>query len=91
MTYNCKITSIDEEEITLKIGDVCITGFVNCGINKEIGEETEVDISLFDDLKIFLCNENKFGIERKGKIFQYTLFGILDFDLLVSYNGALFQ
>lgn len=44
---------------------------------KEIGEETIVDISLFDALKITPCSE-KFGIERRGKTFQYTLFGMLD-------------
>ena len=54
MTYNCKIGNIDEEEVTLRIGDICITGFVNCGISKEIGEEALVDISLYDDLKIKL-------------------------------------
>ena len=80
MIYNCKIIDIDEEEITLKIGDVCITGFVNRSVNKKIGEEVEVDISLYDDLKITQCNENKFDIERKGKTFKYTLFGILDID-----------
>ena len=78
MTYNCKIMDIDEEEITLKIGEVCITGFVNCGTNKEIGEEVEVDILLYDDLKITQWNENKFGIERKRKTFKYAIFGILD-------------
>lgn len=78
MTYNCKIIDIDDEEVTLKIGDICITGFVNCGVKKEIGEEATVDISLFDDLKITQCNENKFGIERKGETFEYVLFGTLD-------------
>ena len=75
MTYNCKIGNIDEEEVTLRIGDICITGFVNCGISKEIGEEALVDISLYDDLKITQCREEKFCIERKDKSFN---FGILD-------------
>ena len=78
MTYNCKIGNIDEEEVTIRIGDICITGFVNCGISKEIGEEALVDISLYDDLKITQCREEKFCIERKDKSFNYILFGILD-------------
>ncbi|MDE5908328.1 MAG: hypothetical protein K2H52_06280 [Lachnospiraceae bacterium] len=78
MTHNCKIVNIDEEEVTLRIGDIYITGFANCGINKKIGEETMVDISLYDDLKIMQYSEDKFCIERKDKTFKYTLFGILD-------------
>lgn len=35
MTYKCKIIDVDEEEVTLKIGEVYITGFVNCGIKKK--------------------------------------------------------
>lgn len=29
MLYNCKIINIEEEEITIKIGEVYITGFTN--------------------------------------------------------------
>ncbi len=78
MMYNCKIIDIDEEEVTLKIEDIYITGFANCGVKKEIGEETIVDISLYDDLEITQCGENKFGIERKDKTYKYSLFGTLD-------------
>lgn len=78
MTHNCKIVNIDEEEVTIRIGEIYITGFTNCGINKKIGEETLVDISLYDDLKIMQYDEEKFCIERKDKTFKYTLFGILD-------------
>ena len=78
MTYNCKIINIDEEEVTLKIGNVCITGFVNCGLSKEIGEETTVDMILYDDLKVTQCNECECKVERKGETLQYSLFGTLD-------------
>lgn len=78
MIYNCKIIDIDEEEVTVRIGDTCITGFANCGVKKEIGEEAMVDILLYDDLEITQCDEDKVGIERHGKTFRYSLFGILD-------------
>ncbi len=78
MIYNCKIIDINEEEVTLKIGDICITGFTNCGVRKEIGEEAIVDISLYDDLKIIQCGRAKPGIEREGKTLKYALFGTLD-------------
>lgn len=78
MTYNCKIIDIDEEEVTVKIGETCITGFVNCGMTKKIGEETVIDILLYDDLEVTQCGENKCGIEREAKTFKYSLFGTLD-------------
>ena len=37
-----------------------------------------VDISLYDDLKLSLCEENKCGIERKNNTFCYIIFGTLD-------------
>ena len=49
MLYNCKIINIEEEEITIKIGEVYITGFTNCSVNKGIGEDEVVDISLYDE------------------------------------------
>ena len=78
MLYNCKIINIEEEEITIKIGEVYITGFTNCSVNKGIGEDAVVDISLYDDLKLPLCEENKCGIERKNNTFCYIIFGTLD-------------
>ena len=39
MKYNCKIISVDEEEVTVQIDNVCITGFANCGVDKKIGQE----------------------------------------------------
>ena len=80
MIYNCKIIDIDEEEITIKIGDTYITGFANCGVDKEAKEKTQVGIELFDDLRITQCSEDKFGIERKGTTFMYSLYGTLDIE-----------
>ena len=43
MKYNCKIINVvDDDEVTIRIGDTYITGFVNCGIIKEIGQESPV-------------------------------------------------
>ena len=35
MKYNCKIAEINEEYVTVQIGDIFITGFVNCGVKKK--------------------------------------------------------
>lgn len=78
MKYNCKIISVDEEEVTVQIDNVCITGFVNCGVDKKIGQETTVAISFYDDLNITPCDDDKVGLERKPKTFQYSIWGILD-------------
>lgn len=79
MKYNCKIINVvDDDEVTIRIGDTYITGFVNCGIIKEIGQEATVEISLYDDLEITQCDEKKVSIERKNQSFAYSLFGTLD-------------
>ena len=78
MKYNCEIINIVEDEVTVRIGDACITGFVNCGIIKKIGQEAIVEILLYDDLEITQCNEKKVSIERKNETFEYSLFGTLD-------------
>lgn len=80
MKYNCTIVNINDEEITIKIGDVYITGFSNSGVSKEIGDETMVDILLYDDLEISESNKRENCIERKGNSFAYSLYGILDID-----------
>ena len=78
MKYNCEIINIVEDEVTVRIEDACITGFVNCGITKKIGQEAIVEILLYDDLEITQCDEKKLSIERKNQTFEYSLFGILD-------------
>ena len=70
MKYKCEIINIVDDEVTVRIGDVYITGFVNCGIIKEIGQKATVEILLYDDKKI--------SIERKNQSFAYSLFGTLD-------------
>ena len=75
MKYDCEIINIVEDEVTVRIGDACITGFVNCGIMKKIGQEAIVEVLLYDDLEIA-----KLSIERKNQTFEYSLFGILDID-----------
>ena len=78
MKYNCKIINIVEDEVTIRIGDAYITGFVNCGITKEIGQEAIVELLLYDDLEIIQCDKKKINIERRNHTFAYSLFGILD-------------
>lgn len=80
MKYNCTIVNINDEEITIKIGDLAITGFVNSGVLKEVGEETVVDIQLYDDLKICESDKSENCIVRKDNSFAYSLYGILDID-----------
>lgn len=78
MKYKCEIINIVDDEVTVRIGDVYITGFVNCGIIKEIGQKATVEILLYDDLEITECDEKKISIERKNQSFAYSLFGTLD-------------
>ena len=80
MKYDCEIINVLEDEVTVKIGDACITGFVNCGVPKKIGHVVSVEILLYDDLVITQCDEIKISVERKGKTFEYSLFGILDIE-----------
>lgn len=81
MKYNCKLLSIvDEDEITVKIGDVQLTGFANSGVTESIGKELMVDISLYDDLEIYESDSKTVSIERKGKSFAYSLYGTLNLD-----------
>ena len=67
MKYNCKIVNIVDDEVTVRIGEANITGFVNCGTIKEIGQEATVEILLYDDLEITQCDEKKVSIERKNR------------------------
>lgn len=79
MQYDCIIKRIiDDEEVTVKIGNVEITGFVNCGCDKSIGDNCKVDMLLYDDLVICeLFDEQVFAI-RKGEAYSYEIRGILD-------------
>ncbi len=76
------IIAVDDDcdEITIKIGNTYIVGFVNSGITKKIGDEVEIEITLFDDLDIYKSDWNKISIERLGDSFSYSLYGILDVD-----------
>lgn len=80
MMYNCIIENSDDEEITIKIDNVYITGFANSGISKEVGEKAVVDILLYDDLEICESDHGENCIVRKENSFAYSLYGILDID-----------
>lgn len=80
MQYNCIIVNSDEEEVTIKVDDICITGFVNSGITKKNGENAMVDIQLYDDLEITESDKSEVCIIRKGNTFAYSLYGELDID-----------
>lgn len=78
MQYNCIIVNSDEEEVTIKVDDIYITGFVNSGITKKNGEEAMVDIQLYDDLEITESDKSEDCIIRKENTFAYSLYGVLD-------------
>lgn len=81
MKYNCEILSIvDDDEVTVKIGDVQLTGFVNSGITASIGEETLVDLSFYDGLEIVESDSSTVSVMRKGKSLAYSLYGTLNVD-----------
>lgn len=80
MKYNCVIKEIkDDEEVTIEIVNIIITGFVNMGIDILIDEEAEVEIEFFDDIEIDEVNINEKSILSKGT-YSYSIFGILDID-----------
>lgn len=80
MKYNCVIKDIeDDEEVTIKIGNVIITGFVNMGISIPIDTETEVEIELYDDIEIEETHIHEKTILSKGT-YSYSIFGVLDID-----------
>ena len=70
MKYNCEIINIVDDEVTIRIGNVCITGFVNCGVTKRKGQEAIVEILLYEDLEITQCDEKKLCIKRKKQTFR---------------------
>lgn len=80
MKYNCVITDIEEDEITILINNIEITGFSNKGILLDIGSEIEVEISFYDDLLIYKSDKEKFSINRKGYSLSYSVVGILNIE-----------
>lgn len=81
MKYNCKVLGvIDDDEVTIKIGDVEITGFVSTGFSDSVGSEKIVDISLYGDLKISESGGSEILIIKKDKTFAHSLYGTLDVD-----------
>ena len=77
MKYNCIIKNIDDDEITIKIGNTSITGFCNTGVLKQKGDTAEVEISLYGILNIdksILESDINFEIDLE-ELFDY---GYLD-------------
>ncbi len=80
MKFNCLIKEIeDDDEVTIQIGDVVITGFVNMGIDIPIDKEIQVDIEFYDDIELEESNVQEKCIISTGT-FSYSIFGLLDVD-----------
>ncbi len=80
MKYECTIINIDEDEVTINIDDVYITGFTNSGVLRKEGDKAFVELVLYDDIEICISDISEAQIERKGNTFSYSLYGILDID-----------
>ena len=81
MQYECIIRNIiDEEEVTVQIGDIQIIGFVNCGCNNKIGDKCSIDILLYGDLEIDELVNEEYSVIRNDNSYGYELKGILDVD-----------
>lgn len=81
MQYECIIKNIvDDDEVTVQIGDIQIIGFVNSGCNNKIGDVCSIDISLYDDLEINELVDEEYSAIRKDNSYSYELKGILDID-----------
>ena len=91
MKYNCIIVNVNDEEVTVKIGNVYITGFVNSGILKKVGDITIVEVLLYDDLEICKSDIGKASIVRKGNSFSYSLYGRLNVDSCILKSDIDFE
>ncbi|MDE6659877.1 MAG: hypothetical protein K2K01_07175 [Eubacterium sp.] len=90
MKYDCTITDISDDEITIKIDEVYLVGFDHFGILKNVGDKAVVDITLFDDLHISPSKSDKPAI-IKNSVFSYSLIGILDIDNLLLKSKINFE
>lgn len=80
MKFDCLIKEIqDDDEVTIQIGDVIITGFVNMGIDSPIDKKAQVDIEFYDDIELEESNVKEKCIISTGT-FAYSIFGVLDVD-----------
>ena len=80
MKYNCIIkeyNSFIDEEVTVLIGNITLTGFCNSGIDAPIDSNTMINIELFD-CAIWPTEITKSQIKRIDKGFEYNIYGILD-------------
>lgn len=78
MKYKCIIIDVKDDEVTILVNNTEITGLSNRGILLDIGTETEVEISFFDDLKISKSKQKKPCIYQKGDSLSYLIIGILN-------------
>lgn len=88
MIYNGVIKEIGEdgEEVTIETNDVIITGFVNSGVEKNIGDICDFKIQLYDDLEMKEIAENKKELYRIENSYSYYVRGILDVDALKVHS-----
>lgn len=99
MKYKCIIIDVQEDVVTILVNNTEITGLSNRGTLLDIGVETEVEISFFDDIKIFESNQKKACMHKKGDSLSYSIIGILNvekvrIESLVNFNlelGDLFN
>lgn len=81
MKYQCKIADMKEEdEVTIVIHGVIITGFSNQGVSLDIGVETEVDIELYGELVFSKSSAEEPCVERMGNSLSYFIRGVLHVD-----------
>ena len=79
MKYKCKIVEIKEnDEITILIDNLKITGFSNRGISFDVGIEVTVDIELYDELIFAESSAKESYIKRSGNSLSYFIVGFLN-------------
>ena len=80
MIHKCKIVKINDDQITVLIGDTEIIGFSNQSVISDVGIETEVELEFYDDLIFSKSDSEKPYIERKGNSLSYLIVGKLNID-----------
>ena len=80
MKYSCTIVNIEDEEVTVKINGIELTGFVSQGVNKKVGDKVVVEIELYDDIMFQKEKVEEKKLCRIGLSYTYYIYGILDID-----------
>ena len=91
MICECKIENVNEEEVTINIDRIIITGFCNSSTTKKSGTNCLVELQFFDKLIFEESEQKEEKICRIGSTYEYVITGRLDVDNLMLYSSINFE